>query len=398
MNKRFYIASEEELKRGEVTDIYFKRTKEILKKKGKDAKVVAEISCGSLPRDWKWGVLAGVEEVAKLLEGYDVNVDSLAEGTIFRSKDLLAGMRMPVINISGYYSEFCELETEILGFICQASGIATSAARLRKIVGKEKMLLSFGIRRMHPAIAPMIDRSCYIAGFDGISCVLSAEMLNLEPIGTMPHSLIILFQDQVSAWKAFDEIMPKIVKRIALVDTYYDEKIEAVKAAENLAELDGVRLDTPSSRRGNFRDIIREVRWELDIRNYKDIKIFVSGGINEETLLKLKDSEVDGFGVGTYVSNAPTIDFSMNIVEIDGKPVAKRGIFSLEKQVYRCPNCFEDVIIPAKIKEKPTCKRCKREMKPLLKPLIRDGKLATKLPSLQEIRAYVLEQLEKFEI
>ena len=398
MNKRFYIASEEELKRGEVTDIYFKRTKEILKKKGKDAKVVAEISCGSLPRDWKWGVLAGVEEVAKLLEGYDVNVDSLAEGTIFRSKDLLAGMRMPVINISGYYSEFCELETEILGFICQASGIATSAARLRKIVGKEKMLLSFGIRRMHPAIAPMIDRSCYIAGFDGISCVLSAEMLNLEPIGTMPHSLIILFQDQVSAWKAFDEIMPKIVKRIALVDTYYDEKIEAVKAAENLAELDGVRLDTPSSRRGNFRDIIREVRWELDIRNYKDIKIFVSGGINEETLLKLKDSEVDGFGVGTYVSNAPTIDFSMNIVEIDGKPVAKRGIFSLEKQVYRCPNCFEDVIIPAKIKEKPTCKRCKREMEPLLKPLIRNGKLATKLPSLQEIRAYVLEQLEKFEI
>src|SRR6059036_1642320 len=142
----------------------------------------------------------------------------------------------------------------------------------------------------------------------------------------MPHSLIIAMRDQVKAWKSFNKHMPKKVPRIALVDTYFDEKTEAILAAEALGkDLYGVRLDTPSSRRGNFAEIVREVRWELDSRGFNKVKIYVSGGLNDESIKRLSDAGADGFGVGTSVSNAPTIDFALDIVESEGRLVAKRG-------------------------------------------------------------------------
>src|SRR5437016_13836232 len=89
--------------------------------------------------------------------------------------------------------------------------------------------------------------------------MIGAKLLGKSPTGTMPHSLIIAIGDQVRAWKSFDKYMPKEVPRIALVDTYYDEKTEAIMAAEALGKaLYGVRLDTPSSRRGNFPEIVKE--------------------------------------------------------------------------------------------------------------------------------------------
>ena len=60
MDRRFYVATESEIKNGRTTDVYFQRTKKILEKKGIDTEVVAEVSCGKLPRDWNWGVLCGI--------------------------------------------------------------------------------------------------------------------------------------------------------------------------------------------------------------------------------------------------------------------------------------------------------------------------------------------------
>ena len=391
----FYIASDEEIKKGETTDIYFLRTMEILKAKGKDkVNVVAEVTSQTrLPENWSWAVLCGVEEVLKLFEGYHVNVYSLPEGTIFRPKDF-EGIRLPVMFIEGPYGEFCFLETPLLGFICQASGIATKAARIRKIAW-DRLLISFGIRRIHPAIAPMVDRAIYIAGFDGVSCVLGAKVIGKEPMGTMPHALIIVFEDQVEAWKAFDEVIDKKVPRIALIDTYFDEKIEAVKAAEALGKrLFGVRLDTPSSRRGNFIEIVKEVYWELFVRGYENVKIIVSGGISEENIKPLMEAGVYGFGVGSSISAAPIIDFALDIVEVEGKPAAKRGKLGGKKQVWRCWKCMIDKVLPFNM-EKPKCPSCGGDMEGLLKPAVLDGKIISQLPSPEEIRQYVLKQLEK---
>ncbi len=393
----FHHATDEEIKNGLTTDIYFSRTKQIIEAKKLDKlNALAEVTVGKLPGGWPWGVLCGIEEMARLFDGVPVDVYAMPEGSIFYSTDC-RGVREPVMFIEGAYGEYCILETPMLGLICQASGATTRAGRIKKAAG-EKAVVAFGIRRMHPALSPMLDRAAYIGGFDGVSSLKGAEIIGEKPMGTMPHALIIMFGDQVKAWRAFDEVISPAVARVALVDTYCDEKMEAVMAAEALKDrLYGVRLDTPGSRRGNFVDIIREVRWELDVRGYKDVKIFVSGGLDEEKVKVLSDAGAEAFGVGTSVSNAPTVDFAMDIIELEGRLVAKRGKLGGKKQVWRCPECLVDTVLPFN-SPKPTCPECGGETTPMLKPLVKQGKIVAELPKPKEIRRYVLEQIEKLSI
>jgi nicotinate phosphoribosyltransferase len=396
-DRSFHYATDDEIKKGETADTYLFRTKEILERKGlADKRVTVEVTTGELPGGVDWGVLCGVGELARLLEGLPIDVYCMREGTVFHSRDY-EGIRAPVVVIEGAFSKFVLYDTSMLGLICQSSGIATRTARLRKIIGRDKFLLSFGIRRMHPAIAPLIDYSAYIGTADGVSGVAGARLIGIEPSGTIPHTLILLFYDafgsQVAAWKAFDEIMPLGVPRVALCDTLYDEKIESLMAAEALGKrLAMVRLDTVSSRRGNMPDIVREVRHELDLRGYNYVRIMVSGGLNEQSVKELAHL-ADGFGVGTYISNSPTIDLSFDIVEIEGKPITKRGKISGKKQVYRCLDCYVDLNAP--FDRAPTCPKCQRKMEPLLLPLIKGGKIVDKQPNSREIREYVFKQLEK---
>ena len=400
MLRRFQIATEEEIKKGETTDVYFVRTNEILQKEGlTEQRVVAEVTTGSLPRDWDWAVLAGVEEAVHLMEGISVEVESLPEGSIFRPKDH-RGTRLPVMTLEGRYLDFSLYETPLLGLLCQASGIATMAARVRKGAGKDSTILSFGIRRAHPVLAPMIDRACYLGGFDAVSSIIGARLLDLQPTGTMPHSLIVSIGDQVKAWKSFNKYMPKDVPRIALVDTYYDEKTESIMAAEALGkDLYGVRLDTPGSRRGDFAEIIREVRWELDARGFDKVKIFVSGGLDEHSVGRYARAGADGFGVGSAVSSAPAVDFAMDIVEIEGRPVAKRGKLSWKKQVWRCKECLSTRVTRRSVNDHPDCPEGHGKMVLLSKEFLEKGRLVgPHLPKPIEIRESVLGQLELVEL
>src|SRR3990172_5002202 len=121
MNRRFFIATEDEIKNGEITDVYFLRDIQILKSKGIQKPVFGETHAAKLPNEWPWAVFAGVEELARLFEGIRVDVDTLDEGTLFRSEDV-------VLTVAGIYTDFAVYETSMLGLICQASGIATRAA------------------------------------------------------------------------------------------------------------------------------------------------------------------------------------------------------------------------------------------------------------------------------
>jgi nicotinate phosphoribosyltransferase len=391
----FHIADPKEIKEGKLTDVYFVRTMEILKAKKIDKWVKAEFIAKRFPEDYGWGVLAGIEEAAYLLKDLKVNVRAMKEGTIFRAYE-------PVMEIEGMYTDFGIYETSILGLLCQASGVATKAARCKKAAGNRKVI-SFGARRIHPVIAPMVERSAFIGGCDGVSVVKDAELLAEEPMGTMPHALILLIGDTVEATKAFDEVIDPNVKRVSLIDTFNDEKIEAVRVAEALGErLFGVRLDTPSSRRGDFKKIIEEIRWELNLRGFGHVQIFVSGGIDEKRILDL-NPVVDAYGVGTSIINARVIDFAMDIVEIEGKPLAKRGKMSGSKRVLRCSKCFNDKILPL-IKEKENIVEgsnicsCGGEFQELLLPFIQGRRILWELPTPQAIRSYVLEQLQHFEL
>jgi len=383
---RFYIASDEDILNGVVTDIYFTRTVRVLKAKGVRRKVRMEFHVVKLPRGYDWAVFAGLEEVLYLLRGKPVTVYAMPEGTVFRAGE-------PLMIIEGYLDDFIVFETALLGILRHYSSIASKAARVKKLAG-DKTVLFFGLRALHPAIAPMVDRAAYIGGVDAVSGYASYKYLGLKPQGTMPHALIIAFGNQIEAWRAFDEVIEKDVPRIMLVDTFYDERIEALMAAELLKEkLQGVRLDTPSSRRGNMKQIVEEVRWTLDIHGYKHVKIVVSGGIDEKEILELRNL-VDAFGVGTSIANPPNIDISADIVEIhennEWRPITKRGKLPGAKQVYRRRPGLNDIVTlldkPGEIQE---------EYQPLLRKYMENGELLVNLPRLSEIREYVLEQLRE---
>lgn len=389
MSRRFWIANEEEIKRAETTDVYFEYTKHVLAKAGIDAKVVMEVYARSVPYDENWGIVVGIHEVAKLLEGLPVNVKAMDEGELF----LTGGKSViyePVLQIEGKYSDFCTYENPVLGFLCSLSSVATKAARIRLAAG-DKPVFSFGTRRAHPALAPGIERAAYIGGLNMVSNVLGAKLMGKKPVGTMPHAFIQTVGSQKDAWKLFDEKLPEDVPRIALVDTFYDEKAEALMAYEVLnKKLYGIRIDTPTSRRGDWRKLIEEVRWELNIRGANDVKIFVSGGLDEDSVKELRDL-VDGYGVGTSVSSPPIIDFSAKIVEVEegGKLYyrAKRGDIAGRKQVYRDRKNMLDLVKLASSKPP-------SNMEPLLKDLVKDGKIVRDIPAEDELREKVLENLK----
>ncbi|HTD81284.1 MAG TPA: nicotinate phosphoribosyltransferase [Thermoplasmata archaeon] len=385
--REFYVATPEEIRSGQTSDIYFFRTLDVLKKAGKHrTKVLMETTVQALPDAWPWAVFSGVEEAVNLLRGKAVTLRALPEGTLFPAKTP-RGIPVPVLTIEGPYSEFCIFETPVLGFLCESSGIATKAARVRAAAG-DRRVISFGIRRMHPALAPLIERCVYIGGLDAVTTPLGAAMLGQEPVGTMPHALTIVMGGPREAFRALQMHLEKKVPRIALADTYYDEKTESIIAAEEIKDLAGIRLDTPSSRRGNFAAIVREVRWELDLRGFKDAKIYVSGGLDETSIPVLAEAGAEGFGVGTALSNAPAVDFAMDIVEREGKPAAKRGKFGGRKEPLRCVKCATFEIGAAK------CPACGGKMAPALVTYLSGGKPAAELPGPDSIREYVLKQMK----
>jgi nicotinate phosphoribosyltransferase len=393
LDRMFWISKEQEIKEAETTDVYFLNTKQVLQKHRLHKKVIMEVYARSLPFEGNWGVLLGVHEVARLLEGLPLNVKSMSEGEIFLVNPRSV-VYEPVMQIECYYDDFCLYENPLLGLLASNTGIASKAARYR-LMAKDRILFSFGSRRIHPVLAPTSERAIFIAGFDGVSNVLASKLLGVKPVGTMPHALIQVFQDQKKAWLAFDDTMPKDVPRIALIDTFFDEKSEAIMAAETLGKkLTGVRLDTPKSRRGDWRKIIEEVRWELDVRGMKDVKIFVSGNIDEKTITELVDL-VDGFGIGASVSGAPPVDFSAKIVAIeeDGRivPIAKRGDVGGAKTVYRDIANFVD-FVTLRGSEPPS-----QKYKPLLKDLIVNGKITSELEDSKKVREQVLQRLTAIE-
>ncbi|MFP4218359.1 MAG: nicotinate phosphoribosyltransferase [Salinarchaeum sp.] len=355
----FDIVLPEAIREGTATDAYFQRTVETLAADDRNPNVVAEVTADQFPTG-TFEVVAGLKDVAHLLEGLPVDVDALREGQLFDGG--------PILQVEGSYRSFAVYETALLGFLSHASAVATKALEARQ-AAPDTPIQSFGTRRVHPAIAGMVERSALIGGLDGFSNVAAGMLLDREAGGTMPHALIISYgrDNQTEAWQAFDRALPESVPRIALCDTYSDEVEEVLTAVDALDDrLKAVRLDTTGSRRGDFRHIVREVQWELDARGHEDIDVFVSGGLTPEDIRRLRPY-ADGFGIGSYVSTATPIDFALDIVEREGAPAAKRGKLSGRKTVYRTPDGGHHVGLadadgPADGEE-------------LMEPLLRDGKI-----------------------
>ncbi len=91
---RFETVSDDTIRKGECTDIYFVRTEETLKRENINPFVTMEVTAAALPDNW--AIFCGLSDVMTLLEGLPVTVDALPEGTIFFRNE-------PVMRISGKY-------------------------------------------------------------------------------------------------------------------------------------------------------------------------------------------------------------------------------------------------------------------------------------------------------
>lgn len=302
---------------GDTADIYFLRTREVLEKAGLNPRATMEVFPA---RD---GLLCGMREVVSLLrkalpEGSEVW--GLREGESFVRKEV-------VLRITAPYQSYGIYETAIAGYLAQESGWAT-AARECVEAAQGVPVISFGARHVHPDVAAVMDYAAVVGGCLSCSSVLGARLAGIQPAGTMPHALIICFGDTVEAALAFDKFLPPEVPRTVLVDTFHDEAEEAVRVASVMGErIRGVRLDTPGERGGVTAELVKEVRARLDQGGYGHVEIFVSGGVTPQRMREMRElgARVDGFGVGSYITSAPPIDFTADLKEVEGKPIAKRG-------------------------------------------------------------------------
>jgi len=316
--KRAKFEPTEAVLSGETTDIYFARTVEILRHEGLNPVATMEV----FPS--RAGMLCGIEEVKALLDKIlprdNREVWALDEGAEMERKEV-------VLRITAPYQSYGMYETPILGILAHCSGWAT-AARECVAAAQGVPVISFGARHVHPSVAGIMDYSAMVGGCAGCSSVIGAKLWGIEPTGTIPHALIIIMGDTVKATIAFDKYMPPEVPRVALVDTFKDEAEESLRVAEALRDkLSSVRLDTPAERGRVTADLVKEVRARLDLAGFNKVKIFVSGGLDPERISYFLESgaPVDGFGVGSYISGAKPIDFTADLHEVEGKPIAKRG-------------------------------------------------------------------------
>jgi len=302
---------------GATADVYFQRAQTILKKEGLNPVVSMEIFSNGR------GILCGVREVLDLLRvvlSQDAEVWAAEEGSFFSPKQV-------VLRIKDKYSPFGLYETAILGILAQCSGWAT-AARECVDAALGIPVVSFGARHVHPRVADILDYAAIVGGCIAGSTTLGSQLHGLAPSGTMPHALILIFGDTVKAAVAFDKHMPPDVARVVLVDTFKDEAEESLRVAQALGDrLYGVRLDTPAERGRVTADLVKEVRARLDLAGFPHVRIIVSGGLTPDRIRYFieEGAPVNSFGVGSYVSGARPIDFTGDLKEIDGTPVAKRG-------------------------------------------------------------------------
>jgi nicotinate phosphoribosyltransferase len=303
----------------------------------------------------------------------------------------------PILEISAPIIEAQLVETFVINQINLQSLIATKAARCVHAAGK-RAVVDFALRRTHGIDAGMkVARSSYLAGFAGTSNVLASKRYAIPTVGTMAHSFVSSFADEIDAFRSYAESFPE--NTTLLIDTYdtITGARKAVDVAKEMAargqRLNGVRIDS-----GDLAELGIKVRKILDDAGFSEVKIIGSGGLDEYDLSELSAARIpfDSYGVGTKMgtsSDAPWSDMAYKLVEYGDRPVLKKSPGKISwpgtKQVFRQTNNqgqLEKDIIGLR-DERITGTEA------LLRKVMKDGKILVTLPALAESRAGLAKEL-----
>ncbi|WP_438804569.1 nicotinate phosphoribosyltransferase [Nocardia alni] len=304
----------------------------------------------------------------------------------------------PILSVRGTFAECVILETLILSIMNHDSAIASAAARMVSAAGGRRMI-EMGSRRTHELAAPSSARAAYLAGFDATSNLEAVRRYGVPGAGTSAHAFTLLHSGSDGAHEAaaFRSQVERLgVGTTLLVDTF--DITQGVATAVEVAgpELGGVRIDS-----GDLGVLARQVRDQLDALGATRTRIVVSGDLDEYAIASLRAEPVDAYGVGTALvvgSGAPTAGMVYKLVEVEGVPVAKRSSHKESrggtKKAVRLSRptgtVVEEIVFPA---AGPAPEAGGFEVRELLTPMVRGGKISEDRPALRESRELVARGL-----
>jgi nicotinate phosphoribosyltransferase len=319
------------------------------------------------------------------------DVHAMREGTVFFANE-------PVLRITAPMPQAQFVESRLINILHFQILIAAKAARIL-LAAQGKVLVDFGMRRAHGAEAAlMAARASYLEGFAGTATVLAGEQFGIPVYGTMAHSFIEAFDDEMAAFAAFAQSRPENL--VMLLDTYDTEAAarKVVALAPRLAAagitIRGVRLDS-----GDLAALSRSVRAILDAGGLGAVTIFVSGGLDEDSLAALirTGAPVDGIGVGTSLTTSadvPTLDCVYKLQEYAGLPRRKRAVNKAtwpgRKQVWRRYDAAGRIAGDLLSLEGET-----RPGEPLIHPVMQNGRRLRPPVPLEDIRRHAARELER---
>ncbi|WP_373057338.1 nicotinate phosphoribosyltransferase [Zunongwangia sp. H14] len=427
------------------TDQYQLAMAQVYFEKGqKDEQAVFEYFFRKLPYNGGYAVFSGLENLLKIIEelrfdpadikflktkGFKEDfLNYLQEfrfrGNIISAKegDVVFPTR-PVLQVEANMIEAQLIETLLLNLLNFQTLIATKASRTRLVAG-DKKLLDFGLRRSQGPGGYYATRAAVTGGFDGTSNVIAGMDMEIPVSGTMAHSFVQSYDDELEAFRDFAKGRPE--NCVLLVDTYNTLKSgipNAIKVAKEMEErgqkLLAVRLDS-----GDLAYFAKESRKLLDAEGLDDVKIAASNQLDEYVIKSLLEQQapIDIFGVGTnLVTGSPdaALDGVYKLVYSGGKPRIKiseslsKVTLPHKKQVFRIKNkdgkCIgadaiglsEETHVTEMFHPFEPYKSLKiedYEQEPLLEKVMENGKSLLKKRSLQEIADYSLSRVAELPI
>ena len=417
---------------------------------GENSRVAFDVFYRRNPDSGGFSIFAGLEQIIEYVENMHFSADDVE---YFRAQNLfdekflnyLANFRFhgdiyafpegtimypnePVMTVIADLIDAQLIETAILSQINHQSLIATKARRIVRAAGG-RAVSDFGARRAHNMDAATYGaRAAFIGGVNGTATVSAGKMFGIPVNGTMAHSWIMYFGDEFEAFKHYAEVYPN--SAVFLIDTYdviHSGVPNSIRVAKEILEpagnrLKGVRIDS-----GDLAYLSKRVRKMLDDAGLNDCKIVVSNSLDEITIMSLlnQGAAIDSFGVGerlitaksepvfgavyklVAISNGdkfePRIKISENVEKItnpglkkvyriydeNGHAVADMLAMPDETVDLSTPFRYIDPVKPWKQRSFTNC-----TLKQLLKLYVKDGKRVEQLPTLNEIRDYVKQQLE----
>ncbi|MCX8102455.1 MAG: nicotinate phosphoribosyltransferase [Geminicoccaceae bacterium] len=400
-----------------LTDLYELTMLDAYRREGMEAVASFEFFVRKLPPCRNFFVAAGLEQLVDFLENarftdeelawlagtgrfapetierlrafrFTGDVDAMPEGTVFFADE-------PVVRVTAPLPEAQLVESRLINLLHFQILIASKAARM-VLAAPGKILLDFGLRRAHGAEAGLLAaRAAWLAGFTGTATVPAEPFFGIPIYGTMAHSFVQAFGSEREAFEAFARSRPRAL--ILLIDTYEVEaaaRLVVAMAPELAARgtpVQGVRIDS-----GDLAAHARAVRAILDEGGLSQVKIFASGGLDEQTLARHRAEAVpiDGYGIGTSLTTStdwPALDCAYKLVAYAGEPRRKRSegkaTWPGAKQVWRR---YENGVMAG---DRLGLAEETLEGEPLLVPVMRGGRRVGPLPTLAEARACCARQL-----